>query len=195
MSLALDSLIQADQELFLWLNGYHTPFWDAIMATVTYKFTWIPLYVFMVYSLYARFGAKAIGYFLCMIVVVLLADKIASGIFKPYFMRPRPCHDPVIGPLVHTLVGCGGQYGFVSSHSATGFGIALSFNLLSNSRIKLAPWLFLWAFVYSFSRIYVGVHYPLDLVAGGVVGLLTAFLVVAIYRRSVQNLHSSYFSS
>ncbi len=108
MSPALDTLIHADQQLFLWLNGYHTPFWDTVMVAVTYKFTWIPLYVWMVYSLYARFGAKAVGYFLCIVVVVILADKIASGLFKPYFMRLRPCHDPVLGSLVHHLVGCGG---------------------------------------------------------------------------------------
>ncbi len=193
MSPALDTLIHADQELFLWLNGYNTPFWDAVMVAVTDKFTWIPLYVLMVYYLYASFGTRALGYFLCIVVVVILADKIASGLFKPNFMRLRPCHDPFIGSLVRNLVGCGGQYGFVSSHAATSFGIAVSFNLLSESRIKMAPWFYLWAFVYSYSRIYVGVHYPLDLLVGGLVGVLAALLVVAIYRRSVQNLHSTYF--
>lgn len=193
MSPALNSLIHADQALFLWLNGQHTPFWDGVMAAVTYKFTWVPLYVLMVYSLYVRFGPKALGYFLCIVVVVILADKIASGLFKPYFMRPRPCHDPVIGSLVYSLVGCGGKYGFVSSHAATGFGIAFSFNLLSGSRIKWAPWFYVWAIVYSYSRIYVGVHYPLDILVGGLVGVLSAFLVVAIYRLSVRNLHSPYF--
>ena len=193
MSPALDSLIHADQELFLWLNGQHTEFWDTVMAAVTYKYTWVPLYLLMVYSLYARFGLKAVGYFLCILVVVILADKIASGVFKPYFMRPRPCHDPVIGSLVYNLVGCGGTYGFVSSHAATGFGVAVSYNLLANSRIKWAPLFYIWAFIYSYSRIYVGVHYPLDILVGGLVGLLSAFLVVAIYRRSVWNLHSPYF--
>lgn len=193
MSPALDSLIHADQELFLWLNGQYTEFWDTVMAAVTYKYTWAPLYLLMVYSLYARFGLKAVGYFLCILVVVILADKIASGVFKPYFMRPRPCHDPVIGSLVHNLVGCGGKYGFVSSHAATGFGIAVSYNLLANSRIKWAPLFYIWAFIYSYSRIYVGVHYPLDILVGGLVGMLSAFLVVAIYRRSVRNLHSPYF--
>ena len=182
MSPALDTLIQADQELFLWLNGYHTPFWDTVMAAVTYKFTWIPLYVLMVYSLYTRFGRKAIGYFLCMVVVIILADKISSGVFKPYFMRLRPCYDPVIGSLVHNLVGCGGKYGFVSSHAATSFGIAVSYNLLADSRIKLAPLFYVWAFVYSYSRIYVGVHYPLDILVGALVGVLSALLVVGMYR-------------
>lgn len=193
MNPALDSLIHADQELFLWLNGQHTAFWDTVMTAVTYKYTWVPLYVLMVYSLYARFGLKAVGYFLCIVVAVILADKIASGLFKPYFMRPRPCYDPVLGSLVRDLVGCGGQYGFVSSHAATSFGIAVSFNLLADSRIKLAPWFYVWAFVYSYSRIYVGVHYPLDLLVGGLVGILAALLVVTIYRRSVRNLHSPYF--
>jgi undecaprenyl-diphosphatase len=193
MSPALDSLIQADQELFLWLNGHHTPFWDAIMVAVTYKYTWIPLYVGMVYSLYARFGARAVGYFLCIVVVVIVVDKVASGLFKPYFMRPRPCHDPGIGSLVRTLVGCGGPYGFVSSHAATGYGIAVSFNLLAESRIKMAPWFLVWALVYSYSRIYVGVHYPLDIIVGGLVGIVAAFIGVGIYRLSVRNLHSPYF--
>lgn len=193
MNAAVDSLLQADQSLFLRLNGYHDPFWDNLMVAFTYKFTWIPLYLVLVYSLISRFKAQAVGYLLCMIAVVALSDQIASGIFKPYFMRLRPCHDPFIGSLVHVLGGCGGQYGFVSSHAATGFGIATSFNLLLQYKSKSALWLFCWALVYSYSRVYVGVHYPLDILVGALVGVFVAIFVTGIYRFSTRSTQSRYF--
>ncbi|MPR36462.1 phosphatase PAP2 family protein [Salmonirosea aquatica] len=193
MSAMLDGLLQADQEFFLWLNGWHSPFWDAVMAAITYKFTWVPLYFALIYILISHFKTKAFGYLLCIIAVVALSDQIASGLFKPYFMRLRPCHDPVIGALVHLVKGCGGKYGFVSSHAATGFGIATSFNKLPFTKISHASWLYGWAFLYSYSRIYVGVHYPLDIAIGAIVGVLVGLLLVAAYRWSTRNSHSPYF--
>ena len=193
MNTALDSLLQADQALFLWLNGHHTPFWDSIMRAVTFKFTWIPLYLLLIYRLITEFKSKAVGYLLCIIAIVTLSDFIASGLFKPFFMRLRPCHDPTIGSLVHVLGGCGGQYGFVSSHAATGFGIATSFNLLPTCKIKGASWLYGWALLYAYSRIYVGVHYPLDILARIVVGVLTAIILVVIYPFSTRFSQSRYF--
>jgi len=193
MSTALHNLLSTDQALFLWLNGQHTPFWDIVMASFTYKFTWIPLYLLLIYILISNFKTRALGYLLCLIAVVALSDQIASGLFKPYFMRLRPCHDPIISSLVHVLDGCGGQYGFISSHAATGFGIATSFNLIPPNKIRWAPWLYAWAFVYAYSRIYVGVHYPLDLVVGALVGVLVAIILVSVYRLLTRSVESRYF--
>ena len=193
MSPALDSLIHTDKDLFLWLNGQHNSFWDVVMVVITYKFTWIPLYGILIYGLISLYKKKAVGYLLCIIAVVALSDQIASGLFKPYFMRLRPCHDPVIGSLVHVLGGCGGPYGFVSSHAATGFGIATALNLLPFPRLKLFNWLYIWALLYSYSRIYVGVHYPLDILVGALVGTLVAIILVSIYRLSIRRSESPYF--
>ncbi len=182
MSETIDHIVHTDQELFLWLNGQHKPFWDAVMALVTNKLTWIPLYLLLVYSLIKQFKIKSIGYILSIIAVVALSDQLASTFLKPYFARPRPCHDPALESLVHLIGGCGGAYGFVSSHAATSFGIAMIFNLLPTKQLPGIRWLFVWALVYSYSRIYAGVHYPLDLAGGAVVGVLVALLVWIVFK-------------
>ncbi len=192
MNPALDTLIQTDQEVFLWLNGWHSPFWDAIMKGITYKFTWIPLYLLLMYAMVSTFQKKAIGMILCIIAVVALSDQVASAFLKPYFMRPRPCHDTLIGDLVQLVGNCGGAYGFVSSHAATSFGIAAAVNLLPTSTLRGASWLWAWAILYSYSRIYVGVHYPLDILGGGLVGIGASLLCVGVYRYAARRSTSTF---
>lgn len=189
----LDQLIRLDQQLFLWLNARHTPFWDVVMRAITYKLTWIPLYGWLLYAIISQFGRKSVGYILCIIVVVALSDQLASGLFKPYFMRLRPCHDPALAQWLHLVDGCGGLYGFISSHASTSFGIALSISLLPTRKLPGADWLFAWAAVYSYSRIYVGVHYPLDIIVGALAGGLVAFAVVLLYRKLSGARESPYF--
>lgn len=182
MTETLDHILRADQDLFLWLNGHHNHFWNVVMKVVTNKLTWIPLYLLLLYGIISQYKIKAVGYILCIIAVVVLSDQVASTLFKPYFMRPRPCHDPLIEHLVHLVNGCGGEYGFVSSHAATSFGIAMIVNLLPTKNFKLVSWLFLWASLYSYSRIYVGVHYPLDIFIGGLIGIITALLIFLLFK-------------
>lgn len=180
-------IVHADQELFLWLNGQHNPFWDTVMALVTNKLAWIPLYLLLIYVLIKQFKIEAIGYIISIIAVVALSDQLASALLKPYFARPRPCHDPALESLIHLIGGCGGAYGFVSSHAATGFGIAMIFNLLPTKQLPGIQLLFLWAAVYSYSRIYVGVHYPLDILGGAMVGILAAVMVWILFFIYVKN--------
>ncbi len=152
------------------------------MALVTNKLSWIPLYLVLIYATIARFKTRAVGYLLSIIAVVALSDQLASTVLKPYFARPRPCHDPLIESLVHLTGGCGGAFGFVSSHAATGFGIAMIFNLLPTRSLPGIRWLFAWAFIYAYSRIYVGVHYPLDALGGASVGIVMAVLAWSIFK-------------
>ncbi|MBU1821100.1 MAG: phosphatase PAP2 family protein [Bacteroidetes bacterium] len=187
-----NQLIEADQQFFLWLNGLHSPFWDVVMQGVTNKFTWIPLYVLLLYGIIRQFGKKSVGYLLAIVAVVALSDQIASGFFKPYFMRPRPCHDPALADLLHLVGNCGGAYGFISSHAATGFGIATILNLLPTRQLLGVRWLFVWAAVYSYSRIYVGVHYPLDILVGALMGSLAAGVVYILYEKTAGRLNSEY---
>lgn len=182
MTDTLNHLFEIDQEVFLWLNGMHNSFWDNIMLFVTNKFTWIPMYVLMLYGIVKKLGRDSIGIILAILAAVALADYIASGLFKPYFMRPRPCHDPVIGSLVHVVAGCGGPFGFVSSHASTSFAIVTSALLLPSRSIKGIKFLCLWALVYAYSRVYVGVHYPLDIVFGALIGLITGYFSYLLYR-------------
>jgi undecaprenyl-diphosphatase len=178
----LEKIKQLDTEVFLWLNGWHSSFWDDVMFGITYKFTWFPFYALIIYLLARKYRWQAVWMVLALVAIITLADKTASAFFKPYFGRLRPCYEPAIQALVHNVGGCGGQFGFVSSHSANTFALAMALWLLLRKEVKYVGYLFLWALLVSYSRIYVGVHYPLDLIGGAIIGMLQAWIVVALYR-------------
>lgn len=177
----IETIRYAEYEWFLWLNSFHAPFWDTIMYWVTHRFTWIPLYIFLIYYIFRVIRINAWYKLAFILVSVGLADRITSGFMKPYFHRFRPCHDPSIENIVHVVGGCGGQYGFASSHAANSFALALAFVLISpKSKPQWKYFLFLWAILVSYSRIYVGVHYPTDLLVGGMVGMLVTGIIYFI---------------
>lgn len=177
-------LLDTDQKIFLFLNGLHTPWLDGIMYWITYKFTWIPMYLFLIVLIFRKYQRKALFVILSLVVAVALADQITSGLMKPFFARLRPCHDPVIGSLVHLVSGCGGQFGFASSHASTSFALATSCFIVTKTTIPQTWLLFVWALIYSYSRIYVGVHYPGDIVVGAFMGILAGILCAMIYKKS-----------
>lgn len=182
MTDAVHSIVRIDQELFLWLNGLHTPWLDTVMYWVTYKFTWIPLYILLIAVTIRAEGWKKGGFMVIAVVMaVAVADKITSGLMKPYFLRLRPCHDPTITAIMHHVTDCGGMYGFASSHASTSFALAITWFSLLRSRVPQMVFLFLWAAVYAYSRVYVGVHYPLDILVGALVGLLVGYCFVQLY--------------
>lgn len=170
-----------DQQLFLALNGIHSPFSDFLFKWITYKYTWTPLYLYLFYVIFKSYRREGVAIILLSLAAVILADYFASGIMKPYFARHRPCHDPLIGHLVHNVVGCGGKFGFSSSHASTSFALATAFFLFTREKLKGMKWMFLWAAVYAYSRVAVGVHYPGDIFVGAVVGALTSIIIVWIY--------------
>nr|WP_295922492.1 phosphatase PAP2 family protein [uncultured Dyadobacter sp.] len=181
MTQAVDTLIRSDQELFLWLNGMHTPWLDTVMYWVTYKFTWIPLYVFLIALTIRAEGKKGVFMIIAVILAVVVADKITSGLMKPYFLRFRPCHEPTLQGLVHVVTDCGGSYGFASSHASTSFSLAIVWFSLLRRKVPNMALIFGWSLVYAYSRVYVGVHYPLDILVGALVGLLTGYCFVQLY--------------
>lgn len=179
----IDKLNQFDIHLFLWLNGRYTPWLDPIMIWITERNSWFPLYALLIGWLIFEYRKQAIGFILTIIFSVALADQVASSVFKPLVHRLRPCHELALQTFIHPVMECGGQYGFVSSHAATTFALAASLWFMLGKQHRWL-WLgFLWAAVVSYSRIYVAAHYPLDVLAGTGVGLLSAFLCVLILRK------------
>jgi len=179
----IDALIRFDTTLFLWLNRLHTSWLDPLMVLLTERNTWIPFYAVLVGWLGYRYRKQAIGLVITLAVAVTLSDQTASALLKPLTLRLRPCHEPALQPLIHPVMECGGLYGFASSHAANTFALATGLWLLFGRRYPALRWLFLWAVLVSYSRIYVGAHYPLDVLTGAGIGVLMAVLCQRIYAR------------
>ena len=187
----MEQLTDWDTRLFMALNEQHTPWLDPVMYWVTDTYFWYPMYAVLIFLIIRRFKMAGVWMVLTAVLAVGLADYAASGVMKPYFLRLRPCHAAEIKNAVYVLRGCGGQYGFVSSHASTTFALATGLFMLAGRRFRWLAWLFPWAALVSYSRIYVGVHYPLDILAGAGVGVLCAWLLVAIYRKAEFGMRSA----
>ena len=179
----LESILQFDTDLFLFLNEINSPFWDAIMYWISHKFFWIPIYGFLVFLLYKKYGLqKAIVLTLLILVTFALCNTLSVEAFKNVFHRLRPCHNEEISGLVHLVNDhCGGQWGFVSSHATNVFGLATITSFFLSKKIKyFSVLIFFWAGLVSYSRIYLGVHYPLDITCGALLGISIGSLVYGI---------------
>ncbi len=173
----LESLKQYDVELLLSLNGSDSIFWDRVMTIVSTTVAWIPALLFLLIAIIRNNKMKHISViFVFLALSVLLADQFASTLCKPYFMRFRPTHDPMIMYTVDTVDNYrGGLYGFISSHAANTFAVAIYITMLfKDFRVSLS--MFVWAMITSFSRIYLGVHYPGDVVCGALAGIIIGLI-------------------
>ena len=189
----IERILQIDTELLLLINGWHAPWADTLMWIISEKTTWIPLYLFLIILLIWHYPQPAITAkwkFLkrvpmCVIMILLIAasvgiaDFISSGILKDLVARPRPTRVPELEGFLHLVNGYkSGQYGFVSSHAANTMACGLLFSLIWRKRIATIS-LMLWVAMNCYSRIYLGVHYPLDIIGGLIVGSVVA---VVAYR-------------
>ena len=187
----ITSIKDIDTQLFLFLNSKHNSFFDVVMFWVSHKNFWIPLYAFFLYLAYKYFGKKTLLIVVSAVLLIVLSDQVSVHAFKQVFMRYRPCHNLVLQAQVHLNDGCGGTYGFISSHAANTFALAMFLSSLFKNKIKyFGLAIFFWAAFVSYSRIYNGVHYPGDIAVGAIVGMGIGILVYKIYQLANKKLYN-----
>jgi undecaprenyl-diphosphatase len=171
---------ELDQQLFLYLNSANSPFWDEVMHFLSMTTVWIPLYLGILTYLGMSYKRKFLIIIFFLIIAVTLTDQTAL-LIKNTVERLRPCHEPALQGLVHTVNGeCGGMFGFVSSHAANSFNIAL-LSLLFIRKKWYSVSIIIWAAAIGYSRIYLGVHYPADVVCGSILGACIGTCIYRIY--------------
>ena len=179
----IDSLNKLDTSLFLWLNGQHNTFFDPVMYWFSDKLIWIPMYLLIAFFIIRNYKKQGILILIFVGIVILSCDQTASHLIKNAVLRLRPSHEPAVAGLIHlSKAGPGGLYGFASSHAANVFGLALFLYFVLDNWFKwLKYWLFAWAFLVSYSRIYNGVHYPGDVIGGAAIGFFLGWAVAKLY--------------
>lgn len=188
----INTLKNWDTQLFLFLNGKHNSFFDVVMFWASHRYFWIPLYLFFFFLVIKYYGKQVWLVVLAAVLLIVLSDQISVHAFKFVFLRYRPCHNLILQSQVHLNDGCGGMYGFISSHAANTFALAMFLFLLLKSKLRYIGWfMFPWAAFVSYSRIYNGVHYPADVACGAIVGMGIGVLVFKILIYAQQKIYGA----
>jgi undecaprenyl-diphosphatase len=186
----MEKVLKWDENLSVVINQFHFFWLDTVLVLWSEKWIWIPLYGYIVFLLFKNLDKKRfIISVLLIIIAIALSDLTASGLLKPLFQRLRPCHDPNIRFLLNLPAGCGGLYGFASSHAANSFCFATFSYLILRNKIPSIGFLFFWALVTGWSRIYLGAHFVGDILVGFLIGLLWALLVFFVFRNVESSPH------
>jgi undecaprenyl-diphosphatase len=172
-----------DTELFIIINNFHFEWLDPVMKTFSSIQVWIPAYIIIIgFMLRRRPVRKAIVAIAMLGVSFALSDQLSVHLFKNVFERLRPCHVEELKSIIHSLENCGGKYGFISNHAANAFCFAMFIAWFFKNRY-LTVALFFWAICVSYSRIYVGKHFPLDVICGAAFGIICQQTVLLLYKQ------------
>ncbi|MBC7552737.1 MAG: phosphatase PAP2 family protein [Taibaiella sp.] len=181
----IDKLLYYDQVAWYYVNYlWRNPVFDLVLPFMRNQWFWVPLYFFLL--LYMPFEYRKKGWLWCLgfLIAFIISDQLSAGLLKPYFHRLRPCNNPALSSVIHLMVPCGGLYGFPSSHAANHFSIGIFAAVTLGGRYGWVwPAAIVWAAVVSYSQVYVGVHYPLDVTVGGLIGVTSGLLTGKLFNR------------
>jgi len=190
MQQVIEYLENIDRQLFLLINGFHSPFFDKLMIAFSDARFWIPLFIWLLFVLFKAYHGKQMLWVLLAVgVSITLTDRLSVEAFKEVFMRYRPCYNTEIQSMVHLVKdSCGGRFGFISSHASNFAGLAVLFTQLLKFEYRKIGWvLAIWVAIIGYSRIYIGVHYPADVIGGFVFGSVVGWLVYKGFSRVTDN--------
>ena len=180
----LDKLLEYDTDLFVYLNGLGSETWDGMWLLITNKLTFVPLYALILFLFYRKFGLKALLILVVVVALMITFTDQTTNIFKRGFKRFRPCAcEEIMDSIRYIAERCSTNRSFFSGHAANSMAAAVLGGLLFRPVYKNAIFLLLfWAFLVAYSRIYVGVHFPLDILCGMVFGALSGFIFFKLYK-------------
>jgi undecaprenyl-diphosphatase len=180
-------MIQLDEQLFLWLNNLGSANWDWFWLFMTNKFNMIPLYIVLLIVSFRHLAWQKGFLFLVVIALLITGTDQVTNLFKDGFERLRPCHNEDIAPLMRLVKkSCGGAYSFFSGHASNSFALATFFTVFFRKQFPAMKWLFFWAAVVAYSRVYVGVHFPLDIFCGAVYGIMIGWIIARMSFRVLE---------
>ena len=175
-----------DQQLFLLINRQWNLSWlDTLLPIWREANTWLPLYLFLILFVVINFPSKAFSWILTAIITFAISDQLSSSLLKPFFARLRPCNDPELVGMVRLLLpNCGSGYSFTSSHATNHFAFAVFIFISMGQVLGKWKWVFLfWAGSVAYAQVYVGVHYPIDVLVGGLLGTLIGYISANLYQQ------------
>ncbi len=186
--MSLENLLHIDQELLIYLNNLGNEKWDTLWLIITNKWSSIPIYLMILMLLFIKLGKRKAWLALVFILFAFAFTSQATQWAKHFFERLRPCQIEELKEKLRILHHCG-RYGFWSAHASNSFGFAVCMGLILRKGDKnLILLLLIWAFIVAYSRIYIGVHYPLDIICGALFGSFSGIIFYTLYHRLVTRL-------
>ncbi len=176
----IDKILSYDTRLFLFLNGLGSETYDGLWLFITKQTHWIPLFLVLLYLIFKKLGVKQTMYLLLFVAVLIAFTDQATNLFKNGFQRLRPCSNPEINTIMR-VVKSSSSYSFFSGHASNSMAVSTFLFLILRRYYKYVCFLFLWPLIFAYSRIYLGLHYPLDILTGYVFGVFSGFMMYKIY--------------
>lgn len=178
----MEEIIQTDKEALVYLNSLGSEEFDNLWIMISGTWLWVPFYLILFYFLFKNYKINSFIFAIIFIALGIAVSDQLANVFKYGFERLRPCHDPQLSPIIRR-VKCGGQFGFYSAHASNSFFVATFLGLMLKDKVKYLPFiLFLWAAFVAYSRVYLGVHYPSDILVGASMGILIGVIFYLLMK-------------